>query len=132
MTDTTAETTLLPFDEIGGAPAVRALVDRFYDLMAGDARFHELRALHADDLTPMRDSLTGFLTAWLGGPRDWFASHPDSCIMSMHRQIGFGAQASDQWVQAMMQAMAETGVPIDLAARMNAAFARMGRAMQAD
>jgi len=122
----------LPYDEIGGTPAVRALVERFYDLMEQDPRFAQLRAIHAPDLTPMRESLTGFLTAWLGGPRDWFTQHPGTCIMSAHRQIGFGAVETRQWTQAMAQALTDTGVDEALADKMNAAFARMGQAMQAD
>jgi Truncated hemoglobins len=122
----------LPYDEIGGTPAVRALVERFYDLMEQDPRFAQLRAIHAPDLTPMRDSLTGFLTAWLGGPRDWFTQHPGTCIMSAHRQIGFGAVETRQWTQAMAQALADTGVNEALADKMNAAFSRMGQAMQGD
>ncbi|MCW2413226.1 MULTISPECIES: group II truncated hemoglobin [unclassified Sphingobium] len=122
----------LPYDEIGGTPAVRALVERFYDLMEQDPRFAELRAIHAPDLAPMRESLTGFLTAWLGGPRDWFTQKPGACIMSAHRQIGFGAVETEQWTQAMTQALIDTGVKTALAEKMNVAFARMGRAMQGD
>lgn len=131
MTETTTQTELLPYDEIGGSAVIRAVVDRFYDLMDGDPRFRHLRELHGPDLAPMRDSLAGFLTAWLGGPKDWFAAHPDACIMSLHRQLGFGAQASEEWTSAMARALADTGVPVDLAERMNAAFRKMGRAMQA-
>jgi hemoglobin len=131
MSDASADTTVLPFDEIGGAPAIRTLVDRFYDLMDGDDRFAGLRAIHAVDLTPMRESLAGFLTAWLGGPRDWFEINAGTCIMSAHRQLGFGAPETEQWLQVMGQALADTGVPVDLADRMNEAFERMGRGMQA-
>ena len=132
MNEAGAEATMLPFEEIGGAPAVRALVERFYDLMDGDDRFAALRAIHAPDLTPMRQSLVGFLTAWLGGPRDWFAINAGTCIMSAHRQLGFGAEETAQWLQAMGQALVDSGIPADLASRMNDAFERMGRAMQAD
>ena len=106
----------LPYDEIGGTPAVRALVERFYDLMEQDPRFAQLRAIHA----------------WLGGPRDWFTQHPGTCIMSAHRQIGFGAVETQQWTQAMAQALADTGVDEALADKMNAAFSRMGQAMRGD
>ena len=138
MTQTAASETTppdsepLPYEAIGGAPVVRALVEHFYDLMEQDERFAALRGIHAPDLAPMRDSLAGFLTAWLGGPRDWFTQHPGTCIMSAHRSLGFGATETRQWTQAMAQALTETGVEAALAARMNAAFARMGQAMQAD
>lgn len=130
MSDNAIE--LLPFDEIGGALAVQNLVDHFYDLMEQDPRFSELRSIHADDLAPMRESLTGFLSAWLGGPRDWFAEHPGTCIMSAHRGMNFGAAEARQWTMAMAEALIKADVPTDLAGRMNEAFARMGRGMQAD
>ena len=71
-----------PYDLMGGRPVVSAMVERFYDLMDTDPAYAALRALHAPDLAPMRASLTGFLTAWLGGPRDWFDQHPGACVMS--------------------------------------------------
>ena len=62
-----------PYDRIGGREVLRAIVNRFYDLMDEDPAYAGLRAMHAEDLAPMRQSLTGFLTGWSGGPRDWFA-----------------------------------------------------------
>lgn len=120
----------LPIDEIGGVPAVRALVERFYDLMEGEPAYAALRAMHGDDLAPMRDSLTGFLTAWLGGPRDWFIDHPGICMMSLHRSLDIGAETAGQWTGAMRRAMAETGVPASLALRMDEAFSRMAGGMR--
>lgn len=120
----------LPYEEIGGPDAVRALVERFYDLMEADPLYAELRAMHDADLGPMRLSLTGFLSAWLGGPRDWFAANPGKCIMSAHRALNFGAQEARQWTDAMTRAMAETQVPAALAQQMREAFMRMAGAMR--
>ena len=129
MTEPTNDT-MLPFEELGGAPILSALVERFYDLMESDPRFAQLRSIHGADLMPMRASLTGFLTAWLGGPRDWFVQRPGACIMSAHRQLSFGASHTDQWTAAMAQALRDINAPPELAARLNEAFLRMGRAMQ--
>ena len=46
-----------PFDRMGGEAPVRALVDRFYDLMDLEPRFVELRALHPAALDGSRDKL---------------------------------------------------------------------------
>jgi hemoglobin len=121
--------TTTPFETIGGAPAVRAFVDRFYDLMDTDPAYEALRALHAPDLAPMRDSLAGFLTAWLGGPRDWFTQRPGACIMSAHARIPINAETAGQWTGAMARALADTRVAPELAARINEAFERMSQGM---
>lgn len=119
----------LPYDLIGGTDAVARFVDRFYDLMDGDARYAALRALHAADLTPMRTSLTGFLVAWLGGPRDWFDARPGACVMSAHAGISITAETADQWMDAMTRALADSGVDPSLSTRIGDAFARMAGGM---
>lgn len=101
---------LTPFNQIGGAPAIARVVDRFYDLMEAEPRFAELRALHAGDLAPMRASLAGFLTGWAGGPRDWFDANPGKCMMSMHGGLPITQQTAHQWVEAMGQAFADCGL----------------------
>lgn len=117
------------YDEIGGAEVVRRVVDRFYDLMDSDPAYAELRALHADDLAPMRDSLAGFLRGWLGGPRDWFAARPGACMMSVHAPIPVTPITAAQWVAAMGQSLGDVGVDRDLAARIDQAFTRMAAGM---
>ena len=119
-----------PFERIGGATPVAALVERFYDLMEQEPGYAALRAMHAADLGPMRASLAGFLTGWLGGPRDWFAANPGKCVMSAHAPFDIGPQEAAQWLHAMARAMADTQVPADLAAQLNQVFTRMGTAMR--
>jgi hemoglobin len=118
-----------PYDLVGGSAVVRRFVDRFYDLMEQEPRYGELRALHAADLGPMRESLAGFLIAWLGGPRDWFEQRPGACVMSAHARVAVTGETSAQWVDAMRRALLDSGVDADLAARMCETFARMAGAM---
>ena len=47
-----------PYGRIGGEIVVRAIVDRFYDLVEQDSRFVALRGIHAADLGPVRHGLT--------------------------------------------------------------------------
>ncbi len=56
------------FDQIGGAARIDALVEAFYDLIETDPAYAELRAMHAADMTPVRASLKGWMSGWLGGP----------------------------------------------------------------
>jgi len=118
-----------PYDSLGGESAVRRFVDRFYDLMETEAEYAALRAMHAQDLAPMRRSLTGFLTGWLGGPRHWFEENVGVCVMSAHAVLPISAETSQQWTDAMARALAESDVDADLATRMNDAFGKMAGGM---
>lgn len=118
-----------PFDLVGGSDIVRQIVDRFYDLMGEDPAYGRLRALHASDLAPMRTSLSGFLTAWLGGPRDWFTEHPGVCVMSAHARIAVDQETADQWADAMRRAIYESPVDADLGAQMSDALTSMAQGM---
>lgn len=113
------------FDQIGGAAIVKAVVDAFYDLMDTDPAYARLRAIHAPDLTPMRASLAGFLTGWLGGPRDWFAARPGVCMMSLHRSMPIDAELARQWTDAIGRALDQVGVEAEMAEALREVFGRM-------
>lgn len=131
MTTSTATATrpATPYERLGGRPVLRALVDRFYDLMEQDPAYAALRAMHADDLGPMRESLTGFLTGWSGGPRDWFAA--GKCVMGAHRPLAITAQTTAEWLHAMGRAVDEVLVASDpeLAAALIDALRQMAAGM---
>src|SRR3569833_3432042 len=57
-----------PYDLVGGDAGVRALVDRFYDLMDSAPEAATIRKLHARELKASREKLYKFLTNWTGGP----------------------------------------------------------------
>lgn len=107
MTD---QPTTTPYEQIGGQSAIAAVVERFYDLMESDPAYAELRAIHANDLAPMRKSLAGFLAGWAGGPRNWFDDNPGKCMMSMHAGFLITAETARQWVEAMGRAFADCGL----------------------
>jgi hemoglobin len=98
-----------PYDLLGGEAGVRKLVDRFYDIMAADSGAATIRAMHAADLSPMRQKLFEFLSGWLGGPRLY-----SSCVMSAHRPYAIGSAERDQWLMCMRRALEDTGVNADV------------------
>jgi hemoglobin len=99
-----------PFERVGGHPVLRAITDRFYDLMDQDPAYAELRAMHAADLSEMRASLPLFLAGWAGGPRDWFEANPGKCMMSAHGSFRINQATAAQWSEAMRRALADTEV----------------------
>ncbi|GLV20532.1 hypothetical protein TomMM35A_03920 [Sphingobium sp. TomMM35A] len=108
---------------------MRTIVEHFYDLMDSNAAYRDLREMHAQDLTPMRNSLSGFLCGWLGGDADWFAANPGKCMMSLHARFPINAAVADQWTSAMRQAMADCGIEEETASRINDALGAMASAM---
>lgn len=125
------DTPASPFELLGGRDAIARLVDRFYDLMDSDPAYAALRAMHAADLSPMRESLTGFLVAWSGGPRDWFEQRPGACVMSLHAKLpGITRKTADQWVGAMSRALDETAPgSAELRSQMIEMLSRMSHGM---
>ena len=119
-----------PYDLIGGAPVIRRIVDRFYDLMDQDPAYAELRALHAPNLGPMRHSLSGFLNAWAGGPRDWFDENPGKCMMSAHKPYVITKEVAAQWGDAMRRAIADVApAEADLAKAMGGVLDDLAKGM---
>jgi hemoglobin len=113
-----------PFEWIGGEPRVRALVDRFYDLMDIEPGYRELRAAHGSLLDDARDKLFWFLCGWLGGPSYYEDRFGHPRLRMRHMPFAIGIRERDQWLACMDQAMGETGVPEDLRARLRESFFR--------
>ena len=113
-----------PFEWIGGEPQVRALVDRFYDLMDIEPRYRELRAAHGSQLDDARDKLFWFLCGWLGGPSYYEDRFGHPRLRMRHMPFAIGIRERDQWLACMDQAMGETGVPEELRARLRESFFR--------
>jgi len=113
-----------PFEWIGGETRVRALVDRFYDLMDIEPGYRELRAAHGSLLDDARDKLFWFLCGWLGGPSYYEERFGHPRLRMRHMPFAIGILERDQWLACMDQAMGETGVPEDLRARLRESFFR--------
>jgi hemoglobin len=110
------------YELLGGEPAVRALVDRFYDLMDLEPAYAQLRALHPSTLDGSRDKLHWFLCGWLGGPQHYTERFGHPMLRARHLPFAIGIAERDQWLQCMHQAMRELGIDETLADRLAAAF----------
>jgi len=117
-----AEADTSAFDALGGELAVRALVDRFYDLMDLEPAYAGLRALHPTTLDGSRDKLFWFLCGWLGGPDLYVQRFGHPRLRARHLPYAIGIAERDQWMACMRQAMSERGVDGALAERLAAAF----------
>jgi hemoglobin len=111
-----------PFERLGGEAPVRALVDRFYDLMDLEPQFRQLRALHPQDMAGSRDKLYWFLCGWLGGPNHYIERFGHPMLRARHMPYAIGIAERDQWMACMSMAMEDQGVDTELAARLGQAF----------
>lgn len=123
MVDITEPTPVTPYDKLGGEPAVRALVDRFYDLMELEPRYAELRAMHPSTLQGSRDKLFMFLSGWLGGPPLFERNIGHPMLRARHLPFSIGVQERNEWLACMFQAMQELGVEPVLQRRLQESFA---------
>jgi len=111
-----------PFATLRGEATVRALVDRFYDLMELEPAYAELRAVHGTTLDDARQKLFWFLCGWLGGPQHYTERFGHPRLRARHMPFKVGLVERDQWLACMDQAMRETEVPAALQTQLSKAF----------
>ncbi|MGE8448291.1 MAG: group II truncated hemoglobin [Comamonas sp.] len=111
-----------PFEWIGGEEKVRALVDRFYDLMDLEPGYQELRQAHGSSLQDARDKLFWFLCGWLGGPDHYQQRFGHPRLRMRHMPFSIGILERDQWLTCMDQAMGDVGVDEKLRSRLGQSF----------
>ena len=111
-----------PYEWIGGEEKVRAIVERFYDLMDLEPKYAALRAAHGSTLEQARQRLFWFLSGWLGGPQHYTDRFGHPRLRMRHMPFTIGIQERDQWLACMDQAMGETGVPDELRTRLKESF----------
>ena len=111
-----------PFEWIGGEDKVKALTERFYDLMDLEPGYAALRASHGDTLENARQRLFWFLCGWLGGPQHYVERFGHPRLRMRHMPFSIGILERDQWLACMDQAMGETGVDEALRARLRDSF----------
>ena len=110
------------FDALGGEPAVRALVERFYDLMELEPAYAAVRGTHGPSLDDARRKLFWFLCGWLGGPDHYVQRFGHPRLRARHLPCSIGIRERDEWLACMDQAMAETGVAPALRQRLQRSF----------
>lgn len=113
MTD--SDVTISIFERIGGRATINLLVDRFYDRMDTLPEAKIIRAMHADDLGPIRDVLKRYLIQWTGGPKLYSVERGHPRLRQRHIGFGIGDAERDAWLTCMRGALAETAT--DAAAR---------------
>ena len=110
------------YESIGGIDQIDALVDRFYDLMALDSAFEDLRAMHPEDLSSSREKLKFFLTGWMGGPDIYFPKYGHPMLRARHLPFKIGLKERDQWLACMYKALEDCGITGQVAKQLEESF----------
>ena len=111
-----------PFEWIGGEDKVKALVERFYDLMDLEPAYAQLRAVHGNTLDNARQRLFWFLCGWLGGPQHYTDRFGHPMLRARHLPFSIGVRERDQWLACMQHAMRELQIEPALAQRLADSF----------
>ncbi len=118
------------YDWLGGEQAVKNLVNRFYDILDSDESLKPIRAMHKEDLSPMRLSLFEFLSGWLGGPPLFIERNGSPCLTGAHQPFKIDAASRDQWMQCINQAMADINIEPKYREMLTPAFEQMTEMMR--
>jgi hemoglobin len=100
-----------PFEALGGADGVRALVNRFYDLVESSPEAATIRRLHAVSLESSREKLTLYLTGWTGGPQLYLERYGHPMLRARHLPFSIGVRERDEWLWCMERALDAHAMP---------------------
>ena len=100
--------------QILGEDGIRELTEAFYDIMDTLPEAAGVRAMHASDLSPVKDKLAQYLTGWMGGPPRYADKYGTVCMTSPHEPYHIGPEERDQWLLCMDRALQQIGASEEL------------------
>ena len=125
-----ASDTMAAGDGLCAPEAVRALVDRFYDLMDTLPEAAGIRALHPETLDESRNKLFWFLSGWMGGPQLYVERFGHPRLRARHLPFPIGESERDQWLLCMDKALAQTGASAELVEMLKIPMYRVANAVK--
>jgi hemoglobin len=96
------------YEQVGGDPTFRRLVDTFYARVERDAL---LRPMFPEDLGPGREYQFLFLTQYWGGPPRYESQRGHPRLRMRHAPFKIGQAERDAWLGHMLAAIDEVGIP---------------------
>ena len=96
------------YQQLNGEDGLRALVNRFYQLMDELPEAKGVRNLHPPDITGSAEKLFKFLSGFLGGPQLYTSEYGHPRLRVRHLPFKIGKQEQDEWLLCMEQALSET------------------------
>ncbi len=118
------------YERIGGEEKIRALVQRFYQLMDELPETHGIRKLHPASLKGSEDKLFMFLSGWMGGPQLYVEQFGHPRLRMRHITFPISDAERDQWMLCMNQAMQDVVEDEALRQELSAAFYKVADFMR--
>ena len=120
------------YDQLGGEGGVRALVETFYDIVESDPIGAQLLAMHqrGHGLVHARSAQLLFLSAFLGGPRDYWATSSHQDVRQMHAHLDIGESEAQAWLSCMEKALAVQAVRPDMQEKLMLSFRRIAQLLK--
>lgn len=97
-----------PYEEIGGADAVRRLSDAFYDVIEEDSSV--LRDMLPASTKNTRTKFAMYLSGWLGGPPLYEEKWGHPRLRMRHMPFPIGTDEAEEWMRCMRTALDREGV----------------------
>lgn len=116
--------------QILGEDGIRELTSVFYDIMDSLPEAAGIRAMHAQDLAPMKEKLAEYLTDWMGGPPRYAEKHGSVCMTEPHEPYHIGPDERDQWLLCMHKALEQTGASDELVEMLRVPLFRIADAVR--
>lgn len=113
-------------DRIGGEETVRALVERFYDLVETLPQGAQILHLHfrGHGMAHVRAEQFEFLTAFFGGRRSYAERHGHMNLREIHAHVPIRPEDAENWLLCMDMALADTGIADPLRGQIFQTFGR--------
>ncbi len=94
-----------PYQLLGGETGVKALANRFYDIMETTPEAAELYAVHPQPLDDIRLKFFEFLSGWTGGPALFEEKYGHPMLRRRHMPFVIDKNMRDQWMFCMNRAL---------------------------
>jgi hemoglobin len=114
------------WQEVGGDPTFRTLVEAFYRRVEADPL---LRPIFPPDLASGREKQFLFLAQYFGAPARYSEQHGHPRLRMRHFPFAITRAARDRWLAHMLEAVDEAGIAEPWRTEMRAYFEMASQAM---
>lgn len=118
------------YQRIGGEARVRALVQRFYQVMDELPEAYGIRKMHPESLKSSEDKLFKFLSGWMGGPQLFVQEYGHPVLRQRHFPFAIGKEERNQWLMCMDIALRDTVADEALRQELTVAFVKVADHMR--